>query len=530
MTRSDMNHLIKCLGAFAAFTASSLASTLPTDDPAGALQLPWTSSIRWANVLDLTTVDGASPDEKLAAAQRKLAAAGGGVVFFPPGEYRFKDSIRLMDGIVLRGAPPADSDARKESYQLSSRIEFPKYQFKAEGDGTPNDSAFKSVRVVDPAATSNCGVVHLAINRGHVVFGDNEDGSCGRNRLVFGCVLTNTAHPWAEMVPSEKIGQHAWQRFTHPFGAAIEAKSAENLLIAHNRMPRSGQDDFTMNGYILHGRKKEKMTLDGVVFDYDNRPGIYANHASLGGPGGSGPDGTPESHPTGFRKGAVIHGNYVFCTGRCAISFSGDGTVCSDNVIRFAKDVWRPTPVGLQVSAGSSTNDNRAVEMRGWRWKVTGNDYEVHSNLSFDRVFHYNDGEGLMHEDHCNSTIKDSVLTGNKGNRYLSLYWCAGIDGLLVENNEIELNQQRDGAIWVDANRVGKQFTIRNVTIRNNRVNGGIRISGSSGENNVVSGNRFTGTGESRIDNFAGAKLDGNTGFSVNSERGEKEKKMFGLQ
>ena len=77
--------------------------------------------------------------------------------------------------------------------------------------------------------------------------------------------------------------------------------------------------------------------------------------------------------------------------------------------------------------------------MRGWRWVVDGNDYQVHRNWAFDRKYKINDGEGLMHEDHVNSTIHDSVLTNNRGNTYLSLYKTAGIDGLLVEGNDIRL-------------------------------------------------------------------------------------------
>ena len=44
-----------------------------------------------------------------------------------------------------------------------------------------------------------------------------------------------------------------------------------------------------------------------------------------------------------------------------------------------------------------------------------------------------------MHEDHVNATVKDSVLTNNRGNAYLSIYQTAGIDGLLVEGNDIRL-------------------------------------------------------------------------------------------
>lgn len=502
------------------------ASALPADDPAAGLKLPWTSSLKWAKVVDISTAPGADADAKLAAVQKDLAAQGGGVVYFPPGEYRFKDSIRLLDGIILRGAPPAGvTDARKETYQLQSRIEFPKFQFKAEGDGTPIDSAFKSIELADPATASNCGVVHLAINRGHILFGQGADGTCGKNRLVFGCILRNAA--FADPgIPDKSIGQKPWQRHTWRFGAAIELKSAENLLIANNRIPKSGDDDFVMNGYVVQanerGKGKVSVEIDGVPFDYDNRPGIYANHESLGGPGGNGPDGTPETHPLGFRKGVVITGNHVFSTGRCAIGFTGDGTVCSDNVIRFARDVWRPTATGRDRTGGASTNDNRAMEIRGWRWTVANNDYEVYRNFSYQKDYYINDGEGLMHEDHANSTVRDSVLSGNKGNAYISIYKTAGIDGLLVEGNDIRLadNAGTLPAIFVASNRTNDAFPTRNVRIINNTVGGqGILIDGSKeSSGNVIQGNRTTGPAYSKdrryvIINQANAKVENNEGF-----------------
>ncbi|MEO8615490.1 MAG: right-handed parallel beta-helix repeat-containing protein [Luteolibacter sp.] len=493
------------------------------DDPATSMHLPWTAGLKWSQVLDISTIPGSDVDMKLATAQQQLSAKGGGVVYFPPGLYKFKQSILLKDGIILRGATPAaPGDARKESYQLSSHFEFPKYEFKDSGDGTPLDTAFKAIEVENPSSSSNTGVVNLDINRGHILFKQAEDGSSGKNRLVFGCVLHNTA--FADPgIPDAKVGQKPWQRYTWRFGAAIDVKSSENLLVANNRMPKSGDDDFKMNGYVVLDNKKQPFPIDGVPFDYDNRTGIYANHESLGGPGGIGPDGTPETNPLGFRKGVVVSQNYVYSTGRCAIGFSGDGTICSDNVIRFAKDVWRPTATGRDRTGGSSTNDNRAMEIRGWRWKVSNNDYEVYRNWAFDRKYYINDGEGLMHEDHANSTIKESVLTGNRGNSYLSMYKTAGIDGLLIEGNDIRLasNASDLPAIFVCSNRTDDAFPTRNVKIINNTVGGqGIVIDGSTeSSNNLIKGNKTTGpcyakSGEYTITNQANAKVEANEGFA----------------
>jgi hypothetical protein len=516
-----MNNAIFLLTAF--FATALVVSAAPIENPAAVLKLPWTDAIQWSQVIDISTVVGADADAKLVAAQEKLAAQGGGVVFFPAGNYRFRDSIRLKDGIILRGAPPpGETDARKDNYRLGTIFEFPKYEFKAGGDGTPIDTAFKSIELENPATASNTGVVHLDINRGHILFKQGEDGTCGKNRLVLGCILRNTAYA-DPGIPDAKIGQKPWQRHTWRFGAAIDAKSAENLLIANNRLPKSGDDDFKMRNYVVQDQKKQPFEIDGVPFDYDNRPGIYANHASLGGPGGNGPDGTPETHPDGFRKGVVICGNFIYSTGRCAIGFSGDGTVCSDNVIRFAKDVWRPTATGRDLTNGSSTNDNRAMEIRGWRWTVSNNDYEVYRNWAFDRKYYINDGEGLMHEDHSNSTVKDSILTGNKGNAYLSIYKTAGIDGLLVEGNDIRLadNASTLPAIFVASNRTNDAFPTRNVEIINNTVGGqGILIDGSTDSaDNLIKGNKAAGPcyakgGEYVITNQANAKVEDNPGFA----------------
>ena len=330
---------------------------------------------------------------------------------------------------------------------------------------------------------------------------------------MFGCVLRNAAVA-DPAVPSAKVGQHPWQRFTARHHAAIDVKAEANVLIANNRLPQSGEANFTMNGYVLLDRKNKPTEIDGVVFDYDNRPGIYANHYGIGGAGGGGPDGTPETHPYGFRKGVVVRDNYVFNTGRTAIGFCGDGVRCVNNVIRFPDDVWRPTTTGQNLTTGASTNDNRAVEMRGWRWVVDGNDYVVHRNWAADRAYQINDGEGLMHEDHVNATIKDSVLTNNRGNAYLSLYKTAGIDGLLVEGNTITVD--RGAAVYVSANRTKTTFPIANARIVGNTLTGGgILLAGSPASGCAVTGNTYRGPGTGTIDLQAKAEVADNKGFEV---------------
>ena len=495
--------------------ASIWSPNAPTTDPAKSLKLEWTGKLRWGNVLDITTLGGDDKywDKRLAKAQSMIASRGGGVVYFPKGRYHFSDHIRLKDGVVIRGeTPPAKSTAHDKNYSPPTRFEFPKYVPMFKGKGTPIDTAFKGITVENPAGGANCGVVNIDINRGHIHFGEADGHKCGANRIVYGCVLRNAAVA-DPRVPGKKYKQHAWQRFTARHHAAIDVTASQNILIANNRLPESGDDNFTMKGFLLKPSRGSKDRYD-VVFDYDNRPGMYVGHYCIGGAGGSGKDGTPKTHPWGFRKGIVIRDNYIFNTGRMGIGFGGDGTVCSNNIIRFKKDVWRPTNTGLAATHGSSTNDNRAIEMRGWRWVVDGNDYIVHRNWCADRSYLINDGEGLMHEDHCNSNVRDSRLTNNKGNSYLSIYKCGVIDGLLVKGNDISTPGNITD-IFVVADRNSGPQPCRNVQIVENTTrSNGILIQGSPAANNVVKNNRHIG-GKGVIRNKAKAKLTGNRGYGA---------------
>ncbi len=492
------------------------AAEMPADDPTAHLQLDWTSAIRWTRVVDVMTAEGSGKywDARLEQAQRRIAEAGGGVVYFPPGVYAFERSIRLKDGVILRGADPEGATrAHDDAYRPPTRFEFPRFEPVLKGNGTPIDTAFLGIVLDDPAAAANCGVVNVELQRGHIHLEEAEGYRCGRNRLVYGCVLRNAAVA-DPAVPDTGIGQQRWQRFTARHHAAIDVKASENILVANNRLPKSGDENFVMNGFVLKPNRGGPDRFDGVVFDYDNRPGIYVCHYCIGGAGGSGDDGTPQTHPWGFRKGIVIRDNYIYNTGRMAIGFCGDGVLCANNVIRFAKDVWRPTTTGLAATSGSSTNDNRAIEMRGWRWVVEGNDYEVHRNIASDRKYPINDGEGLMHEDHCNSDVRDSRLVNNRGNSYVSIYKCGTIDGLLVADNDI--STPGDIAdIFVVANRNSGNQPCRNVTIEGNTTrSNGIHIAGSPASGNVIRNNRHAGRA-GVIRNDAAAQVSGNQGYRV---------------
>lgn len=475
-------------------------SQLPTDDPVTAFyadrpdRVPeWVKRLPWDVVVDIRTFDGERDDQRLAAAQEAVVARGGGVIYFPPGVYRFSDHILLRPGVILRGAAPAGvTRALDEDFMPATQFEFPRYRPRFSGEGTPINTAFKGIRLADPAGHI-AGVVHININRGHIDFAEGLEYQTGTRRLVFGCRLTNTATA-DPSIPDSRYGHQPHQRWTARHQPAINAHAGRDVFIANNRIPPSGEDNFVIPNYSLVnpqgnsqqfrlGMPHEIITItDGVVFDYDNRPGIYVNGFAARG-------ATPDTHPHFFRPGLIIRDNFIYCTGRTAIHFTGDGTLAAGNVIRFPAGVWRPTATGGTITDGSSTNDNRALTMRGWRWTAKDNDFIVHANITFRGNIAINDAEGIMHEGFGNSSLKDSRIIGNRGNRYICI-WRTDVDGLEIRDNII--GDDSDPAIHIFA----PQESVRNLVISNNRVTEGImRVNIARPENIAVHGNQFIGRG-----------------------------------
>lgn len=489
------------------------AAELPTNNPTSSFELEWTDTFAWDRVVNINDFTGDTWTQRLQAAQDELGEDGG-VVFFPAGSYEFEEDVVLQSGITLRGeAPDTQKDAREEDYQLASRLQFPVFTPSLEGDGTDPQSSFHLIRLAQPESATNVGLVHLHIDYGTVDFSDGEDRKAGKNRMVFGCKLTHAIR-LDPQVPDAEIGQHAWQRYPLRHHGAINVYSGENALVANNRLPESS-DNYRMPGYLVRSRQQATEEFE-VLFDYDNRYGIRVNVYSIGGGGTRDPHGTPETHPYGFRQGTVIANNYIYHTGRGAIGVSGDGARVVGNVSRMKPDFIRYTHTGRHRSFGSSTNGNRALMMRGWNNHIEGNDYRVYQNTAADGVYPINCGEGLMHEGHANSTIRNLTLINNTGNAYLSLYMTAGIDGLHIEGNNIQTSGGIS-AIYVRSDRTWDRHEVRNVSILNNITGGsGITLTGSPSENNVIKGNRHIGDEPGRIIlSVENAELEDNENYQI---------------
>ncbi|MBN2449319.1 MAG: hypothetical protein JXR77_02955, partial [Lentisphaeria bacterium] len=184
---------------------------LPTDDPTAALELDWTATLAWNRAISILSTPGGDWDGRLETAQDLLAARGGGVVYFPAGTYAFRDHVRLRDAIVLRGEPPRGvTVSGNERYALATRFVFPRYEVVLDGDGGDVGAAFKGIRLADPERASHCGLVHIDVDFGHIHLGEGENHRCGRNRLVYGCILRHCAVP-DPAVPDPALGQHPWQ-------------------------------------------------------------------------------------------------------------------------------------------------------------------------------------------------------------------------------------------------------------------------------------------------------------------------------
>ncbi len=519
--------------ALLALSLTAWAAT-PTDNPVTARYADkadavpaWVNTLPWATAVSVADFPGANDNERFSAAQAALVAkGGGGVVFFPAGTYTFKDSLELENGVILRGETPALLDAKLDTYALTTRFEFPKYTYSAEGNGTPNDTAFKDIHLKSAKECANVGVVNIAINRGHIYFAEDAEHNTAKNRVVFGNILTNTAGVAGD-VPNPDYKQLPNQRWTARHLAAIHI-FGENVFIANNRIPKSADDNFVMADYALvrvtngkgqdfnvknpAGKPFVFETAKDVTFDYDNRPGVYLNPFGIGSFGHGSTNGTPETHPFGFRKGGIVRDNYIYNSGRCAVFFSGDGTYMGFNIIRFPEGLKRPTTTGLVASDGSATNDNRALTARGYRWVVEGNDYVVFSNVAYGGQ-KINDGEGLMHENHDNSAVRDAKLINNTGNRYLCL-WVMDIDGLLISGNKVTAggaainilsngrpvknltiinNELPNGDINVTGNQ------LLNITVKDNKVKGSISVTQNPPPNIVVSGNTHTDPIEGKL-------------------------------
>jgi hypothetical protein len=508
-------------------TQAAPPSNGPTDNAVasfyGATAYPWAANLAWSrvfNILDYGGNGNGSADNLAAynAARDAAVAAGGGVVYFPAGTYYFSDDLVLKNGVVLRGVAPVNSNAKLDTFALSSKLTFPAYVPSLSGSGTPNSTAFKKIVTQSPQTDSNLGVVWLDINRAGIKIKGDGLTNTNQNIVVLGVRTNNVAEP-DPGVPDATY-QNAWQRWSYRFAENIGIQAYANVLVANTRNNDAVTDNFEQPGYVVkNGTANQALNDSGqAVFNYTNHYGISVNRSKSGGYALA---GTPSTEPSLFRTGIVIRGNYVFHTMRIAITAAGDGLIIKDNVVRdqSGKVAWVDAP-GKKLVGNSATLENRVIDWSGYNVSVTGNDGRVYRHLLKTGPYLSVDGEGILIQECCGGTLVNGVtIENNTVNSYIGLYKMRDINNAVIRGNTLISSGDTYG-IYVNANTNGAAYTANNVLIENNSLaNGGITLTGSggSGTGNIIRNNTHSGAGTIVHSCAANVSISGNTGFTVNA-------------
>jgi hypothetical protein len=491
------------------------AQTVPTDNPVathyGWTQYPWTDDIFWGHVFNIADFPGSTLTGRFTAARNAASAVGGGVIYFPAGTYHFEDTIRLTNGIVLRGAAPTNGifDARVAGFDPPSKLVFPQYNPTFTGSGTPNSTAFKRITVAAGDTDSNLGLVWLDVNRAAINLQGAMNSGRNRNIVVFGVRNNNVAEASPDVPASF---QPAWSRYSYRFAANIRIQAYANVLVANNRLNDNITDNFNQPGYVVTNTTSGGLTTftDGsrVPFHYGNHYGIVVNRSQSGGL-----NETPLTAPSLFRPGIVIRDNFVFHTMRVAIHAAGQGLIIRDNVVRDQSGKqWWTDPVGTRQASNSQTLENRAIDWAGWDVTITGNDYQVYRHLLNGGPYLSVDGEGILLQECCGGTQANGLtIARNTGNAYISLYKIPDIRDVLIVSNTVT---DTGLGIYVNADPNGGAGEMFDTRIVSNQVTGPItaRASGN-GANVEVRGN----TGAGGISASCFVLVTNNPGFTVSS-------------
>ena len=472
----------------------------PTNNPVGDLlgdQAPaWTTEIRWGCVYNVADYPGTTAQTKLRVAMTDASQKGGGVVYLPAGDYTFTDSLFLESNVVLRGADPITQDAKSSEFRPPTRLNFPKYEPSFSGQGTPNDTAFKSIGLLDPDTASNVGLVFLDINRAEIAWSGDPDVGTMRNRLIFGVRSNNVAEPDPN-VPNLEF-QPGWTRYSYRFAANIRLTTQQNALVANNRLNDALTDTYEQPGYVVQSRDRSREVTyaqgDRVPFRYSDHYGIVVNRSK---PGGFKYADTPSDEPGLFREGIVIRDNWVFKTMRVGIHASGEGLLIANNEIYDDPDkvAWTG-PTGQKQPSGATTLENRAIDWSGHTVEIVNNRYQVYRHQIMDSDYRSNDGEGILAQQCCGGTSIDGLtLRGNQGRGYIGLYKIPDIQRVVIQQNEVRALAPNQLALYVNADTNAAAHAMFGVHIEENTIFGKFVVQSSAGgDDNRILNNRGEGT------------------------------------
>ena len=540
----------------------------PTDNaylsryPASHTPQHWTDSLRWTTIVDgglrANLVVGGNVDSLVFdTIVNYLSSIGGGVLFFDQGVYNFNFNVELPSGVILRGADVPVS-ALDTTFLPLTKFQFPLYVPTFSGNGTPNNTAFKTIG--GRSMAKNIGLVNIDVNGASIAFHPHQwtlvntrrgnsyqPVDANRNVLVLGVRSNNTATP-DPAVPSlcQQQNNGAWQRWVWSFSANIDLFVSANGIVANCRL----NDDPTMtflqpNYFYGDGTSCTQsplctpMAADGsnARFDVTGHYGIVVNRAKINRDGvfngnfGTGINspygiyawityGEPDTEPYLFVNGVEIKDNWMFKTNRIGIQAAGNGLKVLNNKIldRIGKQVWI-SPNGTRCNVNNAaTFENRGIDVSGWNVQVSYNNVMVESAVIRSGPFQTVDGEGILVQECCGgSSVKDYTFTHNLMQRghsgYIGLYAMRDLINARIDSN---LMGCENILYLADYAGTPLYFKIQNGSIKGNVEAGSISVTGTAGGSSmVVEGN--VACSAATISGPCYMTVNNNTNYTVNN-------------
>jgi hypothetical protein len=414
------------------------------------------------------------------------------------------------------------------------KLIFPKYESLQSASGTPNDTAFKKIRTLEPNTDSNIGLVNLDINRAGVYLFGDIDRVKNQNIVIYGIRSNNVADPIVT-VPDQSF-QPAWLRYSDPFAANVEITVYANALISNNRFNNSITDNYDQPNYPIKALDGKSTILhtEGwkVPFHYGNHYGVVVNRSKA--------EGfeldfelaaDPTTEPGLFRQGITIRDNWIYHTMRAGIRASGDGLVIKNNdILDQLNKQWWTDPFGAEVPVENVTYENRAIDWSGWNVVIQGNHYQVYRHQLRDSKRRSVDGEGILIQECCGGTqINQAVITENVGNSYIGLYKTPFIQDISITKNKLTSDVTNTALIYVNADTNAQPHAMHRVKIEDNLVNGNILMKASGGgHGNVIRNNISESNG--KIQYSCHVEVSENKGFELQAcLKGEQTEASAGV-
>jgi len=483
----------------------------PVQELYGPAAFAWTNEIRWQCVYNIKDFAGPSDTDRYKAARDAAIEGGGGVIYLPADIYYFQDDLPLGDGIVLRGDPPEQPNAKTEGFLPPTRLVFPEYEPSRTENGTPNDTAFKRIITPNPDTDSNLGLVFLDIDRGEIDLVGNPDTGRMSNRLVFSIRSNNVARP-TPTVPDQTF-QPGWLRYSDFSVANLSVTTRENALVANNRLNDDITDNYDQSDYqVLAANGGDTITYsegEKVPFRYTDHHGIVVNRTKS-----TGFTYATSSvvEPGLFRSGITIQDNWVFKTMGSGIQAAGTGLTIRRNIISDEPDkvAW-VDPRGTRQPDGVTTFENRAIDWAGHDVTIEGNSFVAYRHKIMTTSDFSADGEGILIRSCCGGTsVNGLVVRGNRGQGPIDIDKVPDVQRVLVEDNEITSTTPNRPALYINVD-TSDPNALEKVMVRNNLLRGGIlTLAGLGGPEVTVQKNQ----GEGPITYFCDVEVQENEGFT----------------